>query len=230
MEETLLIYPYLEQSVYEAMALDELLFFNARTTRKAFIRLYSFDAPCMTIGYFQKFRENPGNTIPWTRRISGGGIVHHDKDILLAFGGIPDLKKNPLQELYHKIHSSLIPSLSEWMPELNLNEKAPAPAPDRESWCFQKPVLHDILTENTKIAGGALCFKKDIFLYQGALKLPSLLRSPNDRQTLISSFIKEYYGDQKIRRLENQSVDPLQKNVKLLAEEKYKNPEWKRKE
>ena len=230
MDETLLIYPYMEHSVYEAMALDELLFEESRATRKAFIRLYSFDSSCITLGYFQKLKKDPGNSIPWTRRITGGGIVHHDKDLILTFGGIPDFKKNPLQDLYHKIHSSLIPSLSEWMPELNLNTEPPVPQTDKESYCFQKPVLHDILTDNTKIAGGALCLKKDIFLYQGALKTPWLLESKKDRQTLLSCFIRYFYLGQKINLIENQSVDHLQKNVTLLAEEKYKNPEWKRKE
>ena len=230
MQEALVIYPYMEQSVYEAMALDELLFGEARADRKAFIRLYSFDTPCITLGYFQKHGEDSGISIPWTRRITGGGVVQHDSDIILTFSGIPDLKKNPLQDLYRKIHSSLIPSLSEWVSELSLKKDAAASKPDRHSYCFQQPVLHDILAEETKIAGGALCLKKDIFLYQGALKLPWLKQSEKDRETLLSYFIRYYYADQKINLIKNQSVDHLQKNVKLLAEEKYNNPEWKRKE
>lgn len=64
------------------------------------LRLYSWNAPAVTVGYFQKVSETVNtdyckeNNIPVIRRITGGGTVLHSSEITYSF--ITPLKNSPV--------------------------------------------------------------------------------------------------------------------------------------
>ena len=59
------------------MAIDESLL---RHVQSPVLRIYSWDQPCVSIGYFQKAQLAPTDR-PMVRRFTGGGLVEHGKDL-----------------------------------------------------------------------------------------------------------------------------------------------------
>jgi lipoate-protein ligase A len=69
------------------MALDEAMLdaLSEKLVESPTFRLYSWQAPCVTIGYFQKHACYSGEQLPVTRRLTGGLSVSHGMDISYAF-------------------------------------------------------------------------------------------------------------------------------------------------
>src|SRR3989339_1966987 len=65
------------------MALDEAAFqlsINGTAARPV-LRIYTWQSPCISIGYFQKYAEHAHNQLPVIRRFTGGLAVLHGHDI-----------------------------------------------------------------------------------------------------------------------------------------------------
>src|SRR5438876_9547937 len=62
------------------MALDEALLRAAVERRRPLLRVYSWEQPAVSIGYFQKFPAHLAGKIDIVRRPTGGGLVYHGED------------------------------------------------------------------------------------------------------------------------------------------------------
>jgi lipoate-protein ligase A len=142
------------------------------------LRLYMWNPPAVSIGYFQSMSEEVDidkcktQGIDYVRRITGGGAVFHDKEI--TYSVIID-ENNPIipkdiKKSYESISSAVIFSLK----KIGVNASY---AP-----------LNDIVVNGKKISGCAQTRKEGRILHHGTLLLDvdvermfSVLKVPNEK-------------------------------------------------
>ena len=151
------------------MALDEALWRTAACRARPLLRLYSWDRPAVTFGYFQKFPEHLGAEDAVIRRPTGGGIVYHGDDVDTTYTVVAppghSLHALPTQESYNLLHRAVAAALAQKSRLANL------PAIPRGGYeCFQNPVPGDVVTEDgSKLAGGAQRRGRNGLLHQGSI-------------------------------------------------------------
>ena len=67
------------------MAMDAALLQLAAERERSVVRIYEWSEPTVTLGYFQGSGqpvESPFPGVPVVRRLSGGGAILHDQEIL----------------------------------------------------------------------------------------------------------------------------------------------------
>ena len=99
------------------MALDEVLL---RSARKPLLRIYRWDGPCVSFGYFQKQEivKQIHPILPSVRRWTGGGIVEHGEDhtfSLILPKGEAVARLSPV-DFYRQLHGCLAGWVSVPMP------------------------------------------------------------------------------------------------------------------
>ena len=62
------------------MALDEVLLRTAAKRGRPLLRVYSWEKPSVSFGYFQKFPAHLADGYEVVRRPTGGGVVYHAGD------------------------------------------------------------------------------------------------------------------------------------------------------
>ncbi len=157
------------------MALDETLFSLAG---RSSLRLYAWDRPAVTLGYFQSHSAMaeafPGFAL--TRRWTGGGAVQHGDPRECTYAlGVPRAEAfahlRP-QEAYVSLHGIVRDALRDVGVEAALVEvEGPQPAASHFA-CFEGPVLGDvILPSGRKLAGAAQRRTRRGLLIQGSIRL-----------------------------------------------------------
>ncbi|MEK0446036.1 MAG: hypothetical protein RLZZ399_1357 [Verrucomicrobiota bacterium] len=196
------------------MALDEVLL---RAVSQPLLRVYRWDRPCITIGYFgcmSAARESLGS-MEITRRWTGGGSVAHVGDwpySLLVPAGHPFFNVRPA-ESYRLIHLALFEVLAR---EGCHYELADQDCPKRSSACFDNPVRSDLIRNGKKIAGAGQRRSRAGLLHQGSVQIPES-EHPSGR-TL---------AERMSRVVEAFSLTPdILKAAEALASDKYANPAW----
>ena len=147
----------------ENMAIDAALLEGADGTDDAYLRLYRFNPPCLSLGrneaagsYDRAAIARLGVDV--VRRPTGGGAVWHEHEVtyavaapIAAFGG--------LREAYHAIHTRLASALRSLGADatLALGHRPPAPsrAPEGAGPCFAVPVGGEVLVRGRKLVGSA---------------------------------------------------------------------------
>ncbi len=159
------------------MALDEALFDWSADQGVAAVRLYHWDRPASTVGYFHR---GPIPHAESVRRFTGGGLVEHGSDLtfclVLPQGSPPALAA--AGERYRWIHETIASALGqETEARVAL---APDETPHATGPCFANPVPWDLLDTATgrKIGGGAQRRSRGAVIHQGSLRLPPPLRQP----------------------------------------------------
>ncbi|HET7296658.1 MAG TPA: hypothetical protein VFI66_05920 [Gemmatimonadales bacterium] len=160
----------------ENMALDASLLVAADRTGRAFLRLYRFAPPCLSLGrnepaarYDRAVIERMGLDV--VRRPTGGRAVWHEHEVtyavaapIAAFGG--------LREAYRAIHARLAAAVRALGAE-------PTLAPDRVTprrldpiaSCFASPAGGEVLVDGRKLIGSAQVRRRSAFLQHGSILL-----------------------------------------------------------
>ena len=149
------------------MAIDEALL---REVREPVLRIYEWDVPAVSLGYFQPAVLVPEGR-PFVRRYTGGGLVDHAHDVTYTIV-LP--RAHPWMELsapesYCIIHKGVLSVLfacgvgGELTPEASTTES---------DACFQKPVRFDIVAAERKLSGAAQRRTREGLLHQGSILLP----------------------------------------------------------
>lgn len=166
------------------MAIDEALFL---TSDEPVLRFYQWQRPEITFGFFTPLADFSDQSVPLTRRWTGGGIVEHGADMTFSLT-IPrsHLLALPAGESYQAIHQALATALtnSGSLPvRAAPSETVAGPEPERglgasPGACFSKPVAWDVIDESngSKIAGGAQRRTRQGLLHQGSVRLSAELR------------------------------------------------------
>lgn len=182
------------------MAVDELLLAAAVEEGLATLRLYLWNEPTLSLGYFQSYDERhqhaASKECAVVRRQSGGGAILHDHELTysLALPASSPFARNA-EQLYTIVHSAIINVL--WPHDRthslgwNLSLRAGsniARAAKEPFLCFQRQARGDIVltsktsstaaTETWKIMGSAQRRNRGAILQHGSLLINQSRAAP----------------------------------------------------
>ncbi len=159
------------------MALDEALSESTRLKiSPPTLRLYQWDRPSLSIGYFQKISEIntdycSKNDYPVVRRLTGGRAILHDSELTYSLSSLHDTYpfNSSLLDNYKTISSALISGLQLLgiRAEMSLIKKRNEG--HRDSACFKAPSYGEVTVESKKIIGSAQKRYTDGFLQHGSI-------------------------------------------------------------
>ena len=93
------------------MALDEALLLTAAKRGRPLLRIYSWERPSVSLGYFQKFPAHLAGPKEIVRRPTGGGLVYHGDGVDTTYTVVspPDhrLYSMSTEEAYCAIHKAV---------------------------------------------------------------------------------------------------------------------------
>lgn len=197
------------------MAVDEALLLHAR---RPTLRLYSWNEPAATFGYFQRYDEVAAATKlrPLIRRCTGGGIVPHDQDwtYSLVFPADTDWFGLRAEESYRRVHEWVAASFTrlEFATEL-----ADCCEETSTGECFTGFEKHDVLLRGSKLAGAAQRRVRSGLLFQGSIQPPSqLTREPWEHE-----FLAEAERRFKVLWREAGGWEAIREKAGVLEREKY---------
>ena len=154
------------------MAADEVLLQQACHHERLFMRVYAWDQPAVSFGYFQSHDQicDLTQVRPLVRRWTAGGLVSHVADWTYALA-IPvshpwyALKaRESYSQMHQWVHRSLV--------ALGLNPSlAPAPILKGPGQCFLGAEQDDVLLDGFKVAGAAQRRSRQGLLIQGSIQL-----------------------------------------------------------
>ena len=156
------------------MAIDEALL---REVSEPVLRLYEWNVPAVSLGYFQAAALAPAGR-PFIRRYTGGGLVDHACDVTYTIV-VP--RAHPWLELsapesYRLVHRGVQAALAACG---IASELTSAPGAAESEACFQKPVRFDVVSVGKKLSGAAQRRTREGLLHQGSILLPD--PAQNDR-------------------------------------------------
>jgi len=145
------------------LALDEALLRAGTPT----LRLYSWDPPGFSLGFFQKFtdlRAPPGYET--VRRPTGGGAIAHAGELTLSWIGM----RRRVDDVYADINA-IVASALEQSFGLGAVFGSAQPEAAPPGLCFDAHTCYDLLVDGRKIFGSAQRRGGDRFLLHGSFVL-----------------------------------------------------------
>lgn len=195
------------------MACDEALLAEAETP---VLRVFRWKRPWVTAGLFTPWQiaVQTRPDLPWCRRWTGGGVVVHENDFTFSLIAPREDRWAKLRpaDSYRELHVHLGLALMPCNPRTTL---AATDAPAGQE-CFAGPVMHDVLVGDRKAAGGAQRRTKRGLLHQGSIQ----------GALLESDFARHLAGALGGEVVEWVPGDGFEERVRLLAEQKYADPEF----
>jgi len=190
------------------MSLDLELFETYESGKtKDTLRIYSWDPPCISLGYSQKLETEidieKAEKLGWdvVKRPTGGGIVFHN-EAEITYSLITGIARLPagLIPSYKKISGAVILGLSKIGIWAEITRKSKVE--NRKSkigLCFSYPAEYEIVVDGRKIVGSAQKRGRRALLQQGSIfvrptdhRLFSVLKKPHDPENSIS--VEEVLG------------------------------------
>jgi lipoyl(octanoyl) transferase len=176
------------------------------------LRLYAWDRPAVSFGYFQQYPVELADRYALVRRPTGGGIVYHEADTtytVVVPAGHP-LHRLKTSEAYCVLHRAVAVALQSSISDL------PSSSPRGQYECFQNPVAGDVVAGDRKLAGGAQRRNKSGLLHQGSIAA----RLAADR--LVAAF-----GQVLAIRFESYRLTATEQSLAAeLIAAKYATPAW----
>ncbi|MBI2477324.1 MAG: lipoate--protein ligase family protein [Planctomycetia bacterium] len=162
------------------MAVDESLLLSVGQGRIATLRLYRWEQPTLSLGYFQRFdarcEHPPSAKLPVVRRATGGGAIIHDHELTYSFvTPIRNRFSSEAQDFVKQFHALLIATLAAWNIEATLCGDTAAETKSEPFLCFQRRNSLDIIVANAKVVGSAQRRHQGALLQHGSILLA---RSP----------------------------------------------------
>src|SRR6478672_2884994 len=221
------------------MALDESLLTNLVDHDTPILRLYCWQPPCVSIGYFQRMEEEvdvlkcSDMGVDVVRRITGGGSVLHEFELTYTF-----ITKNypaNILESYELICEPVVLCLN----RLGYNAKYVP--------------LNDIVVDNRKVSGNAQTRKNNTLLQHGTILLAvdvermfSVLKVPSEKDKdkmiddvkarvtglnkpfeQVACTLKKSFGEKfAAHTIEDSLTYQEEEDTEKLANEKYRSDRW----
>ncbi|MEK6713694.1 MAG: hypothetical protein AABY41_05830, partial [Nitrospirota bacterium] len=198
---------------YYNMAVDEAIAIAVRDGKvPPTLRFYTWDPPCISIGYFQKLDETLMSFVHQrdiVRRITGGRAVFHGNDLSYSVVSRTDNKLFPdnIKGTYTGIAKALIAGLRNIginpdPIEENPGEKKGTGAffPLREKrllspfsplLCFNTTLGHEITVNGKKLIGSAQRRWRDVFLQHGSILINGLESENGDSSISLRDCISD---------------------------------------
>ncbi len=227
------------------MALDEAL-----GTEPPVLRLYAWEPPAISIGYFQAAAAFPEARLErdgmrLVRRVTGGAAIDHTDDLTYSVIARPDaaLFAGDVPASYFRIHEAIAAGLRRLGVET-------APRTDRpvvsdsgragEVVCFHKATAFDLLWHGRKIVGSAQRRTRERVIHHGSIPrrrngLAGEAASLEDALGRVPEFdevadaIESGFAETLGVRLERDEVTAEERAAaERIAREKFGNAEWTR--
>lgn len=164
----------------ENMARDEALLLRVGAgTSPPTLRLYQWDPPTISLGYFQKFAEYealepPAGDLAVVRRPTGGGAILHDLELTYSITlpiAHPLLTGGP-NALYELAHDVVIECLRGIDVTAHRDGQTDDSSPTRGPFfCFARRHKFDVLVGADKLAGSAQRRTRSAVLQHGSIVL-----------------------------------------------------------
>lgn len=212
---------------YMNMAVDEALFLLSEKHSPA-VRFYGWKEKTFTIGYFQKVSELKekysllGEKSVFVRRITGGGLVEHGKDLTYSISCSKPEKyfDKGVKETYKKINSVFAGAIEGFEGEVAI-EGDRGTSLGRGVNCFREMSPFDIVLGGVKVGGAAQRRTEGRFIQQGSIRL-----GDSEVKFMFDSFVKlfreEFEAEIEIEELAEDEIELAEK----LCEEKYVTRDW----
>lgn len=179
------------------MARDEALLILVGERRSLpTLRLYTWNAPTISLGYFQRYEEYaalppPAGGLPVVRRPTGGGAILHDVELTYALTLPVDhrLCAGGANRLYACIHDAIIASL-----ELPVSRARRCGVTDDSTatrgpfFCFARRHGYDVIVGDAKLVGSAQRRTRRAVLQHGSIVLGSRFDQQPTAQTGLDPF------------------------------------------
>jgi lipoate-protein ligase A len=160
----------------ENMAIDATLLTEARRTAGAFLRLYAFAPPCLSIGRHEPAARRYDRAaiararIDVVRRPTGGRAVWHEHEVTYAVAAPVAAFGGTLAASYRAIHARLATALAALGVPATLAPAARVPGVAAGA-CFANPVGGEVVVAGRKLIGSAQVREGDAFLQHGSILL-----------------------------------------------------------
>ena len=217
------------------MALDEALLRTAAQRVRPLLRVYSWEKPSVSFGYFQKFPAHLADRYEIVRRPTGGGVVYHGDDTTYTVVVPPahPLCAMKTADAYCALHKAVAAACGLCSRESHSRPSDPIPrkrfaatipslhqaqvaSPRGQYECFQRPVSGDVMAGGRKLAGAAQRRTKWGMLHQGSIAA----RLSADQ--LREGFCREL----SVVFARYESTDVEQQLAEKLTREKYSTDGW----
>jgi lipoate-protein ligase A len=178
-----LVLPYSVADGPANMALDEAMLEAAASGERAYLRLYGWSVPTLSLGYFQRVAEARSDPRwqgrPVVRRPTGGGAIWHHHELTYAIAVPPSSPLvRPNTALYRAVHGAIAGLLVErGIPAHRRGEGDPTfrSKSERPLLCFTGHDPEDIVAVGQKLVGSAQRRRGGAVLQHGSVLLA---RSP----------------------------------------------------
>ncbi len=139
------------------MAADQFLLEQAASGAGPALRLYGWDRPTLSLGYFQSLDEIPPahrERFTLVRRPTGGGAILHDRELTYA-AAVPREQMEGA-ELYERTNRAILRAVRALGVEAEVRGKQHAARAQRGPFfCFARSGATDIIARSRKLAGSA---------------------------------------------------------------------------
>lgn len=160
------------------MARDEALLLRVgRGESPGTLRLYQWDPPTISLGYFQRYADyaslpKPAGSLPIVRRLTGGGAILHDWELTYSLAlpiAHPLLQGGP-SRLYGLMHNVVIAALAELgVLAARCGVSDDSGAAKGPFFCFERRHCYDVLVGRDKLAGSAQRRTRQAVLQHGSI-------------------------------------------------------------
>lgn len=161
---------------YYNMALDEAISEAVRQKLSPpTLRLYQWDRPSLSLGYFQKFSDIDadyctGKGYPVVRRQTGGRAILHDAELTYSFSASSESPfKGSLLENYTVISNALLHALEITGIKAEASFRKKRESGQKTPACFKAVSYGEITVNGKKLIGSAQKRYKDGFLQHGSI-------------------------------------------------------------
>ncbi len=215
----------------ENMAIDEVLMESQSSPQSIpVLRIYSWKRPSISVGYFQNAArvaerfECARKKIPLVRRITGGGMVLHGKDLTFSLA-----LKNPnpffsgeVKNSYLKINEALRKGFSELYPKLDYADckSVPSARGSGERICFEAPSCYDLLLDGRKVVGASQRRIDGTILHQATVFLE------NDRSVLTEKMLEGFQKEWAVNFEEKSLTVEELGRARKKEQGRYSSSEW----
>lgn len=168
------------------MARDEALLIQVGEKKSIpTLRLYEWQEPTLSLGYFQRFEETTKlpaivRELPIVRRLTGGGAILHDIELTYSLALPIDhhLPAKGPNHVYEVMHDALIRCLASIELTANRDGISDDSSPTRGPFfCFARRHRFDVLLGPAKLAGSAQRRTRSAMLQHGSVILATRFAS-----------------------------------------------------
>ena len=169
------------QSGEANMRIDsELLDSVSQSGDTAFVRIYRWQEPTISLGYFQKDDDVSALDARWqdcpvVKRLTGGGAILHDQELTysIALPASHPFRHEPVSA-YEQVHQAIVDLLTRLgAPCAMRGEAINVPRDDEPFLCFLRGDPRDVVIGPNKIIGSAQRRRRGAILQHGSILLRS---------------------------------------------------------